>query len=307
MKKISLNIDVDPIVNYYLIHGLESPNVESDPVYEQGVTRFLDLFEQHEIKATFFITAKGAGKEDKEIINEIVSRGHEIGNHSFSHDYALTQKNEDEIYKDILENHNVVKNITGFECTGFRSPGYNSSDKVVAALKKMNYIYDSSLFPSPSYYLAKWLLINFKKLLGHKSKSIISSFKDAFGSQKPEFIDKNIKNIKEIGDLIEIPITTLFPPFGVPLIGTSLVCFPEWVNNLMLKNSLKRDFINIELHGIDLVEINDSPLLEPLKKVQPDLKHPLTHKLQRVEQAIVLYKENGYKFMTLEEIAKQYF
>ncbi len=303
MKIISLNIDVDPIINYYSIHGLESKHTDHDPVYEYGVIRFFELFDRYGIKATFFITAGGLNGKGAEIIKNISEKGHEIGNHSYSHDYRFTLMKDDEIFEDIRKNHQVIKDITGFECIGFRSPGYNSSGAIISALKKMNYSYDSSLFPSFSYYLAKWLLINLKRLAGRRSRSVISSFLDAFGFYKPEFIDENIKDVKKTGSLAEIPITTLFPPAGIPLIGTSIICFPKWLLNFMLKMSLKRNFINIEFHGIDLVEAGDSDNLEPLKSVQPDLKFSLSHKLERFENVIKFYVENGYKFCTLSEIA----
>jgi peptidoglycan-N-acetylglucosamine deacetylase len=303
MKIISLNIDVDPIINYYSIHGLDSQNSDPDPVYECGVKRFLELFDRFGIKATFFITAGGLKVEGTDILREIVEKGHEIANHSYSHDYRLTLMKDEEILEDIRKNHEAIKELTGFECLGFRSPGYNSSGAIISALKKMNYSYDSSLFPSFSYYLAKWLLINLKRLAGHRSRSVISSFFDAFGSYKPEFVGENIKDIQNAGTFAELPITTLFPPAGIPLIGTSIICFPRWLVNFMLKRSLKRNFINIELHGIDLVEVSDSNNLEPLRGVQPDLKFSLSHKLERFEDVIRFYVENGYKFLTLSEIA----
>lgn len=303
MKIISFNIDVDPLINYYSIHGLGSHDTFPDPVYECGIKRFLELFDRYGIKATFFITAGGLNGAVPGILRNIAEKGHEIGNHSYSHDYRLTLMNDDEIFEDIRKNHEAIKDLTGFECLGFRSPGYNSSGAIISALKKMSYSYDSSLFPSFSYYLAKWLLINLKMLAGRRSRSVISSFLDAFGFYRPEFIDENIKDVKKTGALVEIPITTLFPPAGIPLIGTSLICFPKWLINLMLKSSLKRDIVNIEFHGIDLVEVNDSDNLEPLKSMQPDLKYDLAHKLQRFEQVIRFYTESGYRFMTLSEIA----
>ncbi|HSW60983.1 MAG TPA: polysaccharide deacetylase family protein [bacterium] len=303
MKTISFNIDVDPLINYYSIHGLGSHDTDPDPVYECGVKRFLELFDRYGIKATFFITAGGLNGKVAGILRKIVEKGHEIGNHSYSHDYRLTLMNDDEIFEEIKKNHEAIKELTGFECLGFRSPGYNSSEAIISSLRKMNYSYDSSLFPSFSYYLAKWLLINLKRLAGRRSRSVISSFLDAFGFYQPEFIDKNIKDVKKTGTLVEIPITTLFPPAGIPLIGTSLICFPKWLINLMLRNSLKRDIVNIEFHGIDLVEITDSTSLIPLKNIQPDLKYSLAHKIQRFEDVIKFYVENGYKFLTLSEIA----
>lgn len=304
MKTISFNIDIDPLISYYQIHGVKTDSIGSDPVYYQGIKRFLDLMDKFSIKGTFFITASGIGEDEKKILKLIAEKGHEIGNHSFSHDYRMTEMNDEQIFEDINKNHNFIKEKTGYECTGFRSPGYNSSPSVISALKKINYSYDSSLFPSFVYYLAKWIIIKWKKIRGLQSRSIISSFSDAFGNYKPEFIDENVKDVKNSGTLVEMPVTTLFAPLGLPLIGTSIITFPYFLLSILLKASKKRSFINIEAHGIDLCEINDSIYFEPLKNIQPDLKYSFDYKVKRFEHVIKFYMDNGYVFRTLSQIAE---
>jgi peptidoglycan-N-acetylglucosamine deacetylase len=303
MKTVSFNIDIDPLINYYQIHGLKPDLIDSDPVYHHGIKRFLDMMDKLSIKGTFFITASGIGKNEEKILKLILESGHEIGNHSFSHDYRLTTMNDEKIFEEIKMNHEFIKERTGYECTGFRSPGYNSSSAIISALKKMNYSYDSSLFPSFAYYLAKWMLIKWKKIKGHASKSVISSFSDAFGFYAPEFIDENVKDVKSSGSLVEIPVTTLFAPLGLPLIGTSIIAFPDFLLNILLKVSKKRSFINIEAHGIDLCEVNDSAHFEPLKTLQPDLKYSFAYKIKRFEHVIKFYIDAGYEFRTLSQIA----
>ena len=46
--------------------------------------RLLDLLDSHGVCATFFVTGERAARHP-DIIREILSRGHSIGNHSFSH------------------------------------------------------------------------------------------------------------------------------------------------------------------------------------------------------------------------------
>lgn len=303
MKVISFNIDIDPLISYYSIHGIACENILTDPIYNFGIKRFLEMLDKYSIKGTFFITAKDIGPNEEKILNLIVQNGHEIGNHSFSHDYRLIRMSEDEIFEDIEKNHKFIKEKTGFECMGFRSPGYNSSPGVISALKKMNYSYDSSLFPSFIYYVAKWILIKLKAFSGHESKSVIASFGDAFGSQYPEFIGEYLKDVRTEGPFVEIPITTFFVPAGVPLIGTSIIAFPRFFLNMILNISKKRPFINIEAHGIDLCEAQDSDHFEPLRKIQPDLKYSLRHKVERFERVISFYLEKGYEFKTLSQVA----
>ena len=304
MKIACINVDVDPIVCYYAIHGLDVPEIDEDPVYMKGLSRFLELFEANSIKATFFVTACGFNEKNREILKKIAGSGHEIADHSFSHDYQLTRMAKDEIYQEIKKNRDFLEEVAGAACKGFRSPGYNSSEDLISVLKSVGYIYDSSLFPSISYYLAKWLLINLKKLSGHNSKSIISSFADAFGRYTPEFIDKTVRDVKGEGNFVELPMTTLVPLAGIPLIGTSIITFPAFPLDFMLKISKTRSFINIEAHGIDLCDSEESYLFEPLKGRQPDLAFSLERKVERFRKVIDFYKNNGFEFKTLCEVAE---
>jgi len=302
MKLASFNIDVDPVDCYFNIHGIETEQSDNDPIWSKGVVRFLDLLEKHEIKATFFVTCSDLRKSNYKILQSIVEKGHEIGNHTFSHNYKLTLMSKDEVSDEIERNHEKIKDVTGVGCVGFRSPGYNTSPEVIEVLKEKNYSYDSSFFPSPMYYLAKWLIINLKKLRGRRSKSIIYSIMDCFGSKKPYNLGRKVRDEDPDGKLKEFPITTV-TLFGLPLIGTSAIVFPEFIYNKMLKMTLKRDYINFEAHGIDLCQVDDDEKLMKLRDFQPDLKHSLDKKLDRLERLIVHYKSNGYIFKTLQEMS----
>ena len=304
MKTACINVDVDPLICYYAIHGIETSGISEDPVYINGIRRFLELFDKNSIKGTFFITAYGFSEKNTGILKEIVSSGHEIADHSFSHDYRLTRLPKEEIFQEIKKNKDFLEETAGIVCKGFRSPGYNSSADLISVLRSVGYTYDSSLFPSISYYLAKWLLINLKKLSGHDSKSIISSFADAFGRYTPEFIDKTVRDIKKEGTFAELPMTTLFPLASIPLIGTSIIALPSFLLEWMLKISKGRSFINIEAHGIDLCGADESPHFGPLKGKQPDLAFSLERKTERFQHVIDFYKNNGFKFMTLAEVAE---
>ena len=304
MKIACINVDVDPLICYYAIHGIKTSVISEDPVYLKGIERFLELFDKNSIKGTFFITAHGFTEKNCGILKEIISRGHEIADHSFSHNYQLTRMAKDEIFQEIKKNKDFLEKNAEIKCIGFRSPGYNSSADLISVLKSVGYTYDSSLFPSISYYLAKWLLIHLKKLSGHESRSIISSFADAFGRHTPEFIDKTVRDIKNDGNFVELPMTTLFPLASIPLIGTSVIAFPAFLLDMMLKISKNRTFINIEAHGIDLCGAEESPHFDPLKGKQPDLAFSLERKIERFQHVIDFYKNTDFEFRTLAEVAE---
>jgi len=306
MKTVSLNIDIDPLLCYFAIHGIKKEvSFEYDPVISFGIVRFLEILEKHSIKATFFVTSSMVKAKDLEVLRRIKEEGHEIANHSYSHNYSFSLMSEPEILKDLEDNHKFIESELGYECRGFRSPGYNSSKGVVTALKNMNYVYDSSLFPSFVYNFAKWLIIKKKKFGGLHSSSIINSFSDSFASTKPAFIESYITERKNDSGLVELPLTTLFYPLGIPLIGTSINTFPEFILDLMLRISRLKDFVNIEMHAIDLCDISDGDEFKPIEKMQFDLKIPLARKEMRLSKVIKYYTDNGFQFKTLLEAATQ--
>ena len=72
----------------------------------------------------------------------------------------------------------------------------------------------------------------------------------------------------------------------------------------MLKISKSRTFINIEAHGIDLCGADESQHFEPLKGKQPDLAFSLDRKIERFQHVIDFYKNSGFTFKTLCEVAE---
>ena len=82
---------------------------------------WLDLLDQYNAKATFFVTGKFADK-NREVLKEILDRGHEIGNHSWNH-VAMGAMKYDEVLNEVVPTNEVI-----FEATGgyvprlFRAP-----------------------------------------------------------------------------------------------------------------------------------------------------------------------------------------
>ena len=82
---------------------------------------WLDLLDQYNAKATFFVTGKFADK-NREVLKEILDRGHEIGNHSWNH-VAMGAMKYDEVLNEVEPTNQVI-----FEATGgyvprlFRAP-----------------------------------------------------------------------------------------------------------------------------------------------------------------------------------------
>ncbi|MFU0799486.1 MAG: polysaccharide deacetylase family protein [Xylanivirga thermophila] len=82
--------------------------------------KLLDLLDDSNIKATFFLVGKRAAA-NKDIVNDIKERGHVIGCHSNTHKHAWLMLPH-ETYNDMLTTFNTLSNITGEQPHWYRPP-----------------------------------------------------------------------------------------------------------------------------------------------------------------------------------------
>ena len=71
---------------------------------------------------------------------------------------------------------------------------------------------------------------------------------------------------------------------------------------LLTRGLLDTPFVNLELHGIDFLDARDVP--PRLLAVQPDLRVPVTRKLQALGAALETLRSHGYAFLRLDEAAR---
>ena len=80
----------------------------------------LNLLSSHNIKATFFVVGKKAA-EHPELIRQIISQGHSIGNHTYSHDNFIMLKSSSTLLKEIEYTQDILKGL-GVIPLAFRPP-----------------------------------------------------------------------------------------------------------------------------------------------------------------------------------------
>lgn len=90
-----------------------------DPVDTPAI---LDLLDRHHAKATFFVIGEKAEKHPG-LIREIHRRGHQLGNHSWSHPRAIFWcLGPIRTYREIAKCQQVIQEITGESPKVFRAP-----------------------------------------------------------------------------------------------------------------------------------------------------------------------------------------
>lgn len=84
--------------------------------------KVLDLLDQYDAKATFFVVCKN-NEDCSEYLSEIVKRGHTLALHSYSHNYSLIYQSVDAFLSDYEKVYNWVYEETGYSPCLFRFPG----------------------------------------------------------------------------------------------------------------------------------------------------------------------------------------
>ncbi len=102
--------------------------------------RILDVLNVNYSHATFFVVGNNA-ESYPEILQNILSSGSEIGNHTYHH-ANLTKADDDTIEKEISDVNRAVKNATGEKATLIRPPYGAYDDNVMALLTEPVVLWD---------------------------------------------------------------------------------------------------------------------------------------------------------------------
>jgi polysaccharide deacetylase family protein (PEP-CTERM system associated) len=174
-----------------------------------NVMRILDMLDEYQAKATFFVLGWVADKYPH-LLAMIKTRGHELASHGYNHD-SLKRLTEQEFSADLLRSLEAVEKAAGVRPRGFRAPTFSADRKVDwiwETLLQNGIEYDSSIFP-----------------IHH----------DLYGDPKAPRFPYHINS--KAGTLLEVPPTTykvlgrLMPACG----GGSFRIFPYWYTRRAIK------------------------------------------------------------------------
>lgn len=121
------------------------PGVLSKGVYgaQRGVPEILKVLREYKLPSTFFVPGWTAEKYPDRI-HAILEDGHEIGHHSYLHEWIDPDKplEERESFERALE---ALDKVAGIRPVGYRSPAGETSPTLMDLLNEHGLIYDSSL------------------------------------------------------------------------------------------------------------------------------------------------------------------
>lgn len=105
-----------------------------DPRY---TSRVLDILQQYQIKALFFLIGDKA-QAHPEIVQRMISEGHQIGNHTQTHPIFFALYSRKKIGIEIDEAAKVIESFTKNKVTLFRPPIGYMNPSIASSLRKRN-------------------------------------------------------------------------------------------------------------------------------------------------------------------------
>ncbi|HLH28516.1 MAG TPA: polysaccharide deacetylase family protein, partial [Acidimicrobiales bacterium] len=256
----SLSLDLDNLWAYQMTHG--DPGWEAHPSYlERCVPLALGMLADLGLTITFFIVGIDAAEApDRAVLRDIAERGHEIGNHSWSHRPWLHRMGPDEVRHEIAGAHDAIRDATGSEPRGFRGPGYSLSPTVLDTLGGLGYAYDCSTLPTVIGPLARAYYFRTARLDAGESEDrelLFGSWTEGARPLSP------YRWQVDGGHVVEVPVTT-FPGLRIP-IHISYLLYLDGVHP-----ALAAAYFRAALAACRAAGVTPSLLLHPLDFVGSD-------------------------------------
>lgn len=127
--------------------GYGTPEIYAE--YDDYLNRILDVLEERSIKATFFCTGMMAADFPK-VVKLILSRGHEIGCHSYRHTW-LNKMSREQVFEDTHIALDSLQQCIGKKVKSYRAPAFSigqSNKWAFEVLYECGIRRDASIYPA---------------------------------------------------------------------------------------------------------------------------------------------------------------
>jgi len=274
MKKVFLTVDLEEWydLDYLKDFDLEDSGVEAIP----RIIDFLDMLDELEVRATFFVLARHA-ERNADIIRELVRRGHEVACHGLDH-RLLYEKSDGEFFVELAKARRILELVARTPIRGYRASCFSMDRGKLELLRKAGFLYDSSKISFAQHPLYRNLdLAGFEKL--------------------EDLVYRN-------GDFLEFEIPTLeLSGYSLPISGGGyLRLFPLFLLRLLIKRyELRHENFLIYVHPFELTDIR-----LPLPKDLGALSRfrclvGRRSNLRKLKKLIALLKSGVAEFRTLND------
>lgn len=254
----SVSVDMDSVRLLYEQRGMTpAPGIKINASYTISLPRFLKLFREEGILATFFVNANDLidNPETVELLKQALAEGHEIANHGFAHRPRLSHAERSEIEHEVKLGHQTLERLLNIKPVGFRAPDYNASKVLLDVLEDEGYLYDTSVMPTyfrwPFQFL-HWVQNRFRRqpTLGWPWTMMFSPIHPYRLGEKPGNVGMR--------NLIELPVSVT-PVFRIPFWANSYLKFGRKTLFQILKGYEKKraPYFQFVMHAVDMLDFDD--------------------------------------------------
>lgn len=120
----------------------------------EGTPRILRLLDKYGIKASFFVPGYIADKYPG-TVESIFSKGHEIGNHGYSHQWPDSFPDKKSELQEYKRSNEIIESLTGKRPVGYRSPAWEFGANTVDILEELNFKYSSNMMHTHNVHFLK--------------------------------------------------------------------------------------------------------------------------------------------------------
>lgn len=270
-------------------------------VLREGMPLLLELYNEYEIKSTFFFTGYIA-KLFPDIVKMTLKNGHEIASHGKSH---LPENGFDVMPYEKQKNHlehtkKLLEDISGQNVISFRAPALRVNKNTARALIETGYKIDSSVASQRFDFFLSY---------GGRNK-----LKWLSAPRLPYKVNPNNIFKKGTSGLVEVPLSALFLPY----VGTTMRVFP-WLTSVQRKlihieNNINSKPVVFDIHPNEFIDESDeirvvnkrskNPInyfLKDLVRSQLKIKNLGKAAIPLYKKEIEFYKKHDYKFITIQQ------
>lgn len=260
--KICVTVDMDNVQDYQRLVG-EGGRTDGPSFYTEALPRFLDLFDEVGLRATFFMVGRDASvASHRAPVRRVVERGHEVGNHSYSHPYNFRSLPRAAKEAQIDQADAAIADVTGERPVGFRTPSFDVDLETLHLLAERGYLYDSSVMPSPlmwAFMLYGRLFIRMRDYQLGQALAVLAPTGPYYPSGRRLYRPAPAGDAGAPG-ILEIP-GSVVAGLRLPFYGTVLRLLPLRAFDWCLASYGRRQpLVNALFHLLDVADVSDHAL-----------------------------------------------
>ena len=143
--RCAIGVHVDAVAGWLGSYGgQDSPSDIQRGMFagEVGIPRLLELFRRLELRTTWFIPGHSLETFPSQV-EQVVSQGHEVGAHGYSHEnpIAMTREQEAAVLARCVE---LIEKVSGRRPRGYVAPWWEMSESTAELLLAHGFTYDNS-------------------------------------------------------------------------------------------------------------------------------------------------------------------